>query len=169
MALINIIADIVKSDKLDPKYNADKDDITAELQAMVLLFDNWYWDQDDYRQDRLPEVGIDKPKDLIEALSKYYDTIEKEAAEDGDPFPSDAVKEAVVSRLAGAIINWPDWYYDYKVASDKEDWMERRGIENEAYIYSDYGNPDEISQIYWDEDEPYGEDDEDVDILEGGL
>lgn len=159
---------------LQEEINKIVDDETAasEIFGAIDGFDNWYFDEEDYRQAWMPEVGVDGPDGLINAIGEIYDRNEADAADVDEPFPTGTNKSDVVSRLAAMVTTWKDWWPDYIKASEKLDWFLSAGENDEAYIYSDYGDVDKspgIDTIYMDENEPYGEDDTNVDLFVSGV
>lgn len=139
--------------------------IIAELVGAISGFDNWYWDEDDYRQEWLPDVGEDlgdlnEGFELYKEISEVFGRNKKEAEEFGEPFPSGVVESVVVGRLSWMVENWSNWYYEYKVVSDQAEWSERAGLNDDAYIYDEYGDVDKspgISNIYDEENKPFVE------------
>lgn len=149
----------------------DNDVAAREVVGALEGFDNWYFDDEDYRQAWLPEEAVDGPDGLVAAISSVYDINAKEATSDGEPFPENR-KETVVGRLAGLVTSWKTWWPEYEKASEKLDWLLSKGDNAQIYEYEDYGDPEKsegLGGIFVDENEPYGENDEGIGIFDAGV
>lgn len=161
--LADAVDAIIKADGFDKQFllSSEREE-TAIINAVneivysVVDFD-WYFDPEDDRNLRIPKTKVPDKNDLAELVGKV---VEEGLADlrDIEALGVEPDIEKLVGDLVGYILNWQDWYYDFKVGEDQDEWSEGSYLDEIIYENSDYGDPESsqgVSNLYDEESAPF--------------
>ena len=183
-SLIETIEQVVRDDGMDEKLILPSEsfdtvvmDAVTEITSNVAEFDNWYFDDDteimfkDERKERLARASK-KSADNSKLATIVQEVVEYtlEAMREVDDLQIEPDVAGLTSHLVQYIVNWKDWYPEYKIQRTTVRRFENSSLNEEIYFTSDYNkNTDSQGQsnIYDDDDIPLDDPADDLRIYIG--
>lgn len=179
---IKAVKELVQADGIDPNFilphenkETVRDDAVREIVSNVSEFENWYFVP---TPDDLGLIDSDPRRDRIAALPKNLNleanllvSLVKEIVEsnlqelrDFDELPAEPDVDDLIKSLTSYIVNWQNWYYDYKTQQDQLDWYIDAGLNAELYN-GKYGDRTEAvgsSNLFDESTKPYSDVEADI-------